>query len=188
MGARGLVGQWSGSDQKPHAISEHNTFVDPAWFCPALVLQRASTAADRVVTSEAPPGSGRRSIDHLRVSRGETPTDRRPSIQSVNALTKKVLDAVWAAPQIDLYFDAATHLPVEMAFNTHPDNNLGENMPVRAKHSDYRAVNGVQVPFHLQRFMNGNLMLDVQLDSATFNSGLAASSFVVAEVFKGIAQ
>jgi hypothetical protein len=72
-------------------------------------------------------------------------------------------------------------LPTELAFNLHPDNNLGENVPIRVKYSDYRPVNGLQVPFHLQKFMNGTLMWDVELESANFNSGLAANSFVVTE-------
>ncbi len=64
------VGQWSGPDQRSHAMPEHNLFVDPAWFCPDLVLQRASTSPERVVIGEA--ASSQHSRDHLRVSRKPT--------------------------------------------------------------------------------------------------------------------
>jgi len=176
---RGLIGQRSSQNQKPHAISEHNLLVDPAWFCPVLILQRVGTASDRIVTVVRQAASSQHSRDHLRVSR--KPTSEPTSDQTVNSITKRVLDAFNAAPQIDFYLDSTTHLPTELAFNLHPDNNLGENVPIRVKYSDYRPVNGLQVPFHLQKFMNGTLMWDVELESANFNSGLAANSFVVTE-------
>ncbi len=38
-------------------------------------------------------------------------------------------------------------------------------------------LNGAQVPFHVQKFLNNSLLLDFQADSVTFNTGLTASSF-----------
>jgi hypothetical protein len=66
-----------------------------------------------------------------------------------------------------------------MDFQTHPDNNLGQDIPVHIRYLDYRSVNGIQVPFRVQKFLNGTLSLDLQFDSASFNTGLTANSFVV---------
>jgi hypothetical protein len=43
--------------------------------------------------------------------------------------------------------------------------------------SNYQAVNGVQVPFRVQKFLNGSLFLDVTVQSAVLNSGIPQSDF-----------
>jgi hypothetical protein len=40
-------------------------------------------------------------------------------------------------------------------------------------------VNVAQVPFRVQQFVNNSLFLDFQAQSATINTGLAASTFSV---------
>ena len=64
-------------------------------------------------------------------------------------------------------------------FNTHPDNDMGLDIPVRIAFSDYRTVNGFQVPFRVQKFLNNTLTLDLQFQSATLNSGLTSAAFTV---------
>ena len=44
---------------------------------------------------------------------------------------------------------------------------------------DYLVVNGIQVPFHVQRLLNGGLSLDVVVTNVVFNSGLSDSAFNV---------
>ncbi len=173
-GERGPVGESSGADGKLHAMAPHNLLVDPAWFCPALVLEKAA-AEGKIVTVAERTNSGGRPLDHLRV------TSPPPSAASQTAprLPSKFVDAVQQAAQFDLYLDSATFLPVEVDFQTHPDNNIGQDIPVRIRYSDYRIINGVQVPFHVRKFLNGTLYLDLQFEAASFNTGLAANSFVV---------
>jgi hypothetical protein len=78
--------------------------------------------------------------------------------------------------QTDLYLDPATFLPVIIAFNIHPDNNALTDIPIEIHFSDYRPVSGVLIPFHVQKFLNNGLYLDLQFQSAAINSGLVASS------------
>ena len=172
-GERGRVGEWSGADGKLHAIADHNLLVDVAWFCPALVLERAA-AEGKIVTLAETTNSGGRPLNHLQIA-SQPPT----AASGMPRLPKTIVDAVQKAAQFDLYLDSTTSLPVEMDFQTHPDNNLGRDIPVRIRYSDYRAVNGVQVPFHVQKFLNNSLYLDLHFDAASFNTGLAANSFVV---------
>jgi len=80
---------------------------------------------------------------------------------------------------MDIFLDSSTQLPVALAFNQHPDNDAGLDMPAEIRFSDYRAVNGVQVPFHIQRYLNNNLIFDIHLQTATLNSGLAAGAFAI---------
>ena len=174
-GQRSPIGEWSGPDRKPHAIAYHNLLVDPAWFCPALVLQRANATPAELVTGFGNVTLSGRSVQHLRVSH------KLVSGQATVRMPKDVVDTMEKATQIDLYLDPTTLLPVEMAFQLHPDNNVRQDVPIRVRYSDYRTVNGVQVPFRIQKFINNTLFLDLRLENATFNSGLAPNSFVVSD-------
>ena len=78
--------------------------------------------------------------------------------------------------QMDIFLDSSTLLPVALAFNQHPDKDAGLDIPAEIRFLDYRAVNGVQVPFHIQGYLNNSLILDIQLQAATLNSGLTASA------------
>ncbi len=175
-GQRGPVGEWSGMDGKVHAIAYHNLLVDAAWFSPVLLLERASAAAEGkiVMVAEGKNSSGH-PLDHLRVA---SPSPIAAS-HAAPGLPKAVVEAVQKAGQFDLYLDSATSLPVEMDFQTHPDINLGQDIPVRVRYSDYRTVNGASFPFHVQKFINNTLYLDLHFDAVSFNNGLAANSFVV---------
>jgi hypothetical protein len=41
----------------------------------------------------------------------------------------------------------------------------------------YQQVTGIQIPFHVQRLLNGDLVLDVTVVSAVVNSGLSDAVF-----------
>jgi len=81
--------------------------------------------------------------------------------------------------QVDVFLDSPTQLPVALAFNQHPDNDAGLDIPAEVRFSDYRAVNGVQVPFRIQKYLNNSLILDIQIQTATLSSSLTASAFAI---------
>ncbi len=83
--------------------------------------------------------------------------------------------------QMDFFLDSTTFLPAAVTFNIHPDNNALLDIPIEVRFSDYRAVKGVQVPFHIQKFLNNGLILDLQFTTAVLNAGLGASQFQVGE-------
>ena len=58
------------------------------------------------------------------------------------------------------------------------DNELAD-IPIEVDFSDYRAAQGTQVPYRVQRLINNSLFFDVTVDSVTVNSGLSATSFAV---------
>ena len=77
----------------------------------------------------------------------------------------------------DVYLNASSNLPVAITFNAHPDNDTSANLPVEIDFSNYQVVNGVQVPFRIQRLLNGSVLFDLTVQSATLNSGLTAAAF-----------
>lgn len=174
LSANGPVGEWIGEDGTAHPIAYHNLLTDAAWFCPALVLGKIGRpASERVVTASAAGTSAGQIHDRLHVERRASAVPAR--------IPKEAADGLQRASQFDLKLDPATSLPVEMTFATHPDDNLRQEIPVRVAYSDYRSVNGAQIPFHIEKFINNSLILEIQLETADINGGIAASAFAVSE-------
>jgi hypothetical protein len=161
------VGAWSGTDGVLHGAPNHNLMTDPAWFFPVFTVANLNASANYALSYIGPETLNGQPV--VQISATQPSSDTRPGIA---ALAQHLT-------QMDIYLDSATLEPVALSFNTHPDNNALVDIAVSVVFSDYRAVNGVQVPFHVQKYLNGGLVLDVQLSSATFNSGLAESTFAI---------
>lgn len=162
----GQAGDWSGPDGVSHSIALHNLSTDWGWF-PAFTLANLNTSANTVLTYVGQETRSGHSVQRLTVQ------------QQFPSLTGSVASLRQHLSQMDIYLDASTFLPVSLVYNTHPDNDAGLDLPVEISFSDYRVVNGAQVPFHMQKYLNGSLLLDLQFQSATFNTGLTASNFQV---------
>src|SRR6266571_2906296 len=148
------AGTWTGPDGKVHPQSEHNLMTDSSWFFPALTLAKLVASQAAVITSAGQDFKGGSSVAHLTATQQfpDVPADLAPLMQHVS--------------QMDLFLDAKTLLPAVLDFNAHPDDNMLLDIPIEVRFSDYRAVNGVQVPFHIQRYLNNSLILDIQLQTA----------------------
>jgi hypothetical protein len=157
------AGQWSGHDGTNHAIAYHNLLNEPAWFSPVAAISRLLASPGYVATFVGAETLDSQSVQHISVSQ------QPPSASSSAPLTIPHLT------QIDLYLDSSTFLPALMTFNVHPDNNALLDIPVKIRFSDYRSVDGAQIPFRVEKFVNNGLVLDLQLESATVNTGLTAS-------------
>jgi hypothetical protein len=161
---KGRVGKWTGPDGQAHAISLHNLMLDSAWFFPALMLPRMGTFQRSAFTFAGSETLDGRAVEHLTAS------------QQFPNLSGEIAKLFQHLSQVEIYLDSSTLLPVALAFNTHLDNDALVDIPVVVRYSNYRIVNGVQVPFHVQKFMNNSLVLDLQFQEATLNSGLTPSS------------
>ena len=76
-----------------------------------------------------------------------------------------------------MYLDSASLLPVAITFNLHPDVDAGTDIAAEVRFSDYRLVSGIRVPFHVQEFLNGGLVLDILISNVTVNLGLQDTDF-----------
>jgi hypothetical protein len=159
------AGTWSGPDGIPHDIAFHNLLTEPAWFFPTFLVLRGLSPSGFTATYVRHETVNGQNVEHLAIS--QTSTIQFP------AFTPSFVHLA----QTDLFLDSTTFLPAAIAFNIHPDNNALLDIPVEVQFSDYRSVNGAQVPFHVQKFLNNGLVLDVQLQTVAINSGLSASDF-----------
>jgi hypothetical protein len=159
------IGAWSGVDGIQHAIAYHNLLTDSSWFFPALTLNRLASSAGIVGTYVGQETINGQSVLHISFS------------QSPAGLTGKAAVFQQHLSQMELFLNPATLLPVALSFTTHPDSNALLDIPVQIQFSDYQNITGVQIPFHVQKFLNYSLSLDLQVQSAVLNSGLPSSSF-----------
>lgn len=161
------TGKWSGADGASHDVPFHNLLTEPAWFYPAFLVLRGLSAPGYVATYVGRETLNDQIVEHLKISQAP-PVQASASASTFTHLT-----------QTDLFLDASTFLPAAMAFNIHPDNNELLDIPVEVRFSDYRSVNGIRIPFHVQKFLNNGLLLDLQFQNAAINSGLAANEFAI---------
>jgi hypothetical protein len=161
------AGAWIGPDGISHPMSSHNVMTSSAWFLPALALGEILSSKNVTVTPVGAETKEGVSVNHLTITQPflDGPTD-------VVALMEHL-------SQMDVFLDATTNLLIALDFNIHPDNNALLDIPVEVRFSDYTSVNGVQVPFHIQKYLNNSLVLDIQLQAATFNTGLTPSAFAL---------
>jgi hypothetical protein len=158
------AGTWSGADAVPHTMASFNVWTPSSWFFPLFTLQAAASAPGFLVTYIGQEERNGVAVQHLTLS------------QQVSGTTNAVA-FIQKISQTEIYLDASTQLPVAVAFYVHPDLNSSVYIPVELLFSDYRAVNGAQVSFHVQRHIQDGLALDLHFQTAIFNSGLTSAAF-----------
>jgi hypothetical protein len=144
---------WTDSEGVVH----NSTFLNcmpPAWFFPGLTLLPNSSDASNPAWS--PSSYAVDSLgDHLQF---------QFVLPNLNGTPE---DSQLLSP-FDLVLDPNTHLPLYAKFTAHPDNpGIHADIPVQIAYSDYRNISGVMVPFHIQRYLNGSLVLDLTITSAS---------------------
>jgi hypothetical protein len=147
-----------GFDGVVHQIAAHNCFLGAVWFLPQITLQPGAGAKDGVTVSAGTSGTGNARLHHERhVSRVR------------NASTASLIARLSA---VDVELDAAGR-PTVLYFNSHPETDAGLDLPTDVHFSDYRLVQGEHVPFHIQKFVNNTLVLDLQISEVSFQPGAA---------------
>jgi len=172
----GISGASVGADGTALDMGSHNCFVDASWFYPAFTLEALATDPTLAVTLVGQETDSGESVYHLVFSRvvSRSSPSTVALIQSISAT--------------DPYLDAASLLPSTLAFNQHPAGNTFVNIPVEIRFGSYKAVNGVQVPMHIQRYLEYSLQLDLTLTNATVNSGVSPNLFALPSNLIGGAQ
>lgn len=158
-------GSWTGPDGLSHDMAFHNLLAGSSWFFPAFPIAKGLSSASYVVTYIGHETHNGQPVEHISVSQ-TSPASLPQTAVSLQTLSK-----------LDFLLDSSTLLPAAMIFNTHPDKNALIDIPVEVRFSDYRPVNGALIAYHIQKYLNGSLILDFQAQTAALNSGLPASQF-----------
>jgi hypothetical protein len=162
----GPDGEWIGTDGIPHRMSPHNCLVPAGGFVPHGLVSLMVRSDATVTYIGAESRNGVR-VDHLRAFR------------TFPRQTAKMTATLQRLSTFDVYLDSTSHLPLAVTFNLHLDDDLSRDIPVEVRFADYRNVNGVLIPFRIQRRIQGGLELDVTVSIVTVNSGLSDSDFAL---------
>jgi hypothetical protein len=84
-------------------------------------------------------------------------------------LTTTLAGDIMQRSTADLGLDPASLLPAVLSYSTRPDNGAPIPIAIEIHYSNYQAVNGVQIPFTIQRYVNGSLQLEISVSSAQVN-------------------
>jgi hypothetical protein len=155
----------------PRHYAPHNCWSDAAWFFPALT-ELASSDGSTTVSYLGTEQRAGVSVYHLRFYKSSQFLASQSASASDIALIQK-----WSAE--DFYLDTTSLLPVAIAFKIHPDSNAAIEIPVEVRFSNYQAVEGVLVPMHIQKYLQGGLALDVSVTGVVINSGLQSTDFTI---------
>src|SRR6185312_6783355 len=129
-----------------------------AWFFPALsaLSRNDSSAVLSYIGKETRNGAN---VYHLQSHR---------YVPNKNASVVAVLQQL---STVDFFLDAASMLPIAMTFNNHPDNDQNPNLLVEIQFDGYSTFEGVLVPTHIRKSLDGNPILDFVVNAASFNTG-----------------
>ena len=163
----GPAGAWSGSDGTPHSTATNNCWTDASWFFLALTLEAVAADPQTAVSYLGPDTSKGRPLLHLQVAH-EVPAQDA----SVTALILRL-------STMDIYLDPQSLLPVVLDFNVQPDTGVGASIPVEIQFGNFQNVNGELIPFRIQKYLQGSLLLDLVVTNVTINSGVPASLFTL---------
>ena len=172
----GAAGYWSGPDGVAHPTALHNCWVDAPWFYPALILQALAADSTLGVVYLGPAQWNGLAVIHLQFS------------HLVPGQMAGITIQIQSLSTSDLYFDPKFLWPLAMDFNTHPDNDLNQNIPIEIQFGGYSAASGILVPFQIQKFLQGTLTLNFTVTRVAVNSGVPASVFTIPQFPTGGAQ
>lgn len=139
---------WSGKDGTKHSVAQHNCVLSVNWMLPAMAVETRGAK--------------------LSIANAENTIDSGPAI-SVSVLlksTKKAAVRYEKLTTVTMALDSNS-LPRWLTYSAHPDNDENTDIPILVRYSDYRQVSGATIPFHIQKYINNGLALDLQVENAT---------------------
>ena len=156
---------WTSADGSSHPIPFENCAI-PGWFLPQfgpLARVADDSTSVRYVGRETKLGEA---VDHYSI------TVALPFPSSQQSTTVIPISS-------DIYLDSSTNIPVGLRYFAHPNSDLLVNLPVEVRYSDYRLVNGAMVPFKIVKLINGAVLMDISVNSASMNTGIVDTEFSV---------
>jgi hypothetical protein len=153
-------GSWSDASGTAHAMALANCWIPAVWFLPQFAVLMPGHADE--VLSELAGADGSQRLQRVR--------DVAHQNVRVEAEIERLSTAV-------LSTDTATGLPVTLDYTLHPDKGAPTAIPVEIRYSDYRTEGGVQIPFHVEMWMQRALVYDIEIQNAGVNPELEGSDF-----------
>jgi hypothetical protein len=157
-------GKWIAQGGASGLYASQNCSTDAVWFFPALgSLAAGPNVVLTYVGQETRNGAA---VQHIQSYVYQSnPWGLSPTPQQLSTM--------------DFYLDATTLLPVTITFNAHPDDDATTNLAIEVDFYNYQVLNGVLVPTHIQRSLQGNVLVDISISGASSNTGLPLPNFTI---------
>ena len=152
-------GAWQMNSGTVNSYSNANCLTDAAWLFPGLSSLTQTSNTTFVFKYIGLEQHGGVSTQHVQIFQA-----------SKFALTQHL-------STMDIYLDPVTFLPFAISSPVHPDLDASTDIPSEIRFANYQPVNGVLVPFRIQRMLSGGVVTDITVTSVTFNTGLPNSIF-----------
>lgn len=156
------TGAWQNNTGAVHAFPQHNCWTDAAWFFPPLSSLAQSANPTTIFKYVGQEQHGGVNAQHIQIYQAVLPV---AAIQRMSTM--------------DIYLDATSYLPLAIAFQVHPDTDGNTNIPAEVRFANYYVINGIQVPYRIQRMLNGTVVTDITITNVAINTGLSSSSFIL---------
>ena len=136
-----------------HTVADHNCALPLDWVLPVvgLQLQAAKLSASVAEVTDVTGASLQKLTLQRPVKEGS-----KFAIQMAKHLT-----------DMEFQVDPVSMSLKSISFTEHPEQDASTDFPVEIRYSDYRDINGVKLPFHVQKYVRGGLTLDLQAENAT---------------------
>jgi hypothetical protein len=166
---------WTGSDGVAHkAAFSDMKLPHPAWFFPSFVLLSGLGSPNYWSADLGTQTWEGSTVHHIAI------WQRIPSSLSAAAVA-----LAQKQTQADFYLDPTTFLPIAMTFHVAdpqnpyeivaPQNTSGNDVLVEVQFSDYRILQGRQIPYHIRVLNGSSPSLDISISSATINANETAA-------------
>lgn len=154
-----LICTWAGNDGAAVSVDPGNCWRPFLWFLPSLSLQPSllSSYLGAVDLGTSAVGFGVSPYRHL-----------QGSLVLPNMATS-LTSEIMQRSNADLGVDPTSYLPAVLAYTIWPDNGAAIPIAIEIHYANYQAINGVQIPFTIQRYVNGSLQLEIDVSSAQVN-------------------
>jgi hypothetical protein len=143
-------------------LAIHNTWSAATWFFPAFLPTALWNSSSVQFSLPAPADASGITLQ---------------SNTELSGVATTMHNLVERLSSVRYQLNPTTYLPSKVTFTTHPDADLNRDIGVEVDYSDYRLVDGVQVPFRIRKYLNGDLILDITVTNVIINPTLSDSDF-----------
>jgi len=152
---------WSGKDGVEHDVNSPNCWTATTWFLPHLALQE-ETIPNLVVLANMTKDKQSKLTPHIyhALVLPAPQTDRKQSLSAEQLIQN------WSATDIAL--DPQTALPASLRYTIYSDDGIA-SLSVEVRYSSYKSISGVEIPMHIERYVNGSIQVSLDIDTAAIN-------------------
>ncbi len=143
-------------------LSQQGCFKGIPWFAPWLAYKISADGHNvpQELTSSSPqPGQ----------SMVWSFSAATPDIPGGNPRGQKMLVDVQRISAVRVQYDPETSLPTRLESDDYPNSDPDRKIETYVLFSDYREEHGMMLPHHIQRYVQRNLELDLQVTSVSTN-------------------